>query len=177
MSCINSRRCIGIVQCPSQRCVKHEHASGRSVSALFHDTRRTVTQVDSRFWQTMYTLLLRPGSLTPEYLAERRACYLPPVRVDLVLSELFFAFGSGGPRGRFETGATVPNAHSSAVVASRLQNSRSWPLHTCYFSASRCARRSSSVPSSHDSMSAASVTHRPWRTRHSTRGALAVREC
>jgi hypothetical protein len=99
MSCINSMRCIGIVHCPSQRCVKHEHASGRSVSALFHDTRRTVTQVDSRFWQTMYTLLLQPGRLRQQYLAERRACYLPPVRVYLVLSVLFFAFGSGGPCG------------------------------------------------------------------------------
>src|SRR5450631_2406207 len=102
MSCINSMRCIGIVQCPSQRCVKHGHASARSVSALFHDAWHTVTQVDSRFWQTMYTLLLRPGRLTHKYLAERRACYLPPVRVYLVLSVLFFAFGSGGPRGKFE---------------------------------------------------------------------------
>jgi hypothetical protein len=132
MSCINSMRCIGIVQCPSQRCVKHGHASARSVSALFHDTRHTVTQVDSRFWQTMYTLLLllQPGRLTQEYLAERRACYLPPVRVYLVLSVLFFAFGSAGPCGKYETGATVRYAHPSAIVGSRLQNSRPWPLHT-----------------------------------------------
>ena len=45
----------------------------------------------------MFILLCKPGLLTKEYFAERRARYLPPVRVYLVLSVLFFAFGLATP--------------------------------------------------------------------------------
>jgi hypothetical protein len=78
-------------------CGQHAHESARSVSALFHDAWHIATHVDDRFWQTLYTLLLRPGILTREYFAERRARYLPPVRLYLVLSVLFFAFAAVSP--------------------------------------------------------------------------------
>ena len=68
------------------------------MSALFHDAWHIATHVDGRFWQTLYILLLRPGRLTVEYFAEHRARYLPPVRVYLVLSVLFFAFGVFSPQ-------------------------------------------------------------------------------
>jgi hypothetical protein len=78
-------------------CGQHAHDSARSISALFHDAWHIATHVDSRFWQTLYILLLKPGKLTKEYFAEKRARYLPPVRVYLVLSVLFFAFGLATP--------------------------------------------------------------------------------
>jgi hypothetical protein len=78
-------------------CGQHGHESARSVSALLHDAWHIATHVDDRFWQTPYTLLLRPGVLTKEYCAERRARYLPPVRLYLVLSVLFFAFAAVSP--------------------------------------------------------------------------------
>ena len=78
-------------------CGQHAHESARSISALFHDAWHIATHVDSRFWQTLYILLLKPGKLTKEYFAEKRARYLPPVRVYLVLSVLFFAFGLATP--------------------------------------------------------------------------------
>jgi hypothetical protein len=78
-------------------CGQHSHESARSVAALFHDAWHIATHVDDRFWQTLYALLLRPGVLTREYFAERRARYLPPVRLYLVLSVLFFAFGAFSP--------------------------------------------------------------------------------
>jgi hypothetical protein len=79
-------------------CGQHAHESARSISALFHDAWHIATHVDDRFWQTVFTLLLRPGRLTKEYFAEHRARYLPPVRVYLVLSVLFFAFGAIAPQ-------------------------------------------------------------------------------
>jgi Protein of unknown function (DUF3667) len=79
-------------------CGQHAHESARSISALFHDAWHIATHVDDRFWQTLFTLLLRPGRLTQEYFAEHRARYLPPVRVYLVLSVLFFAFGAIAPQ-------------------------------------------------------------------------------
>ena len=79
-------------------CGQHRHESARSVSALFEDAWHVATHVDGRFWQTLYILLFKPGKLTKEYFAERRARYLPPVRLYLVLSVLFFAFGFVTPK-------------------------------------------------------------------------------
>ncbi len=72
------------------KCGQHAHESARSISALFHDAWHIATHVDSRFWQTLYILLLKPGKLTKEYFAEKRARYLPPVRVYLVLERAVF---------------------------------------------------------------------------------------
>jgi hypothetical protein len=78
-------------------CGQHAHESARSISVLYHDAWHLVTHIDGRFWQSLYILLLKPGKLTKEYFAERRARYLPPVRLYLVLSVLFFAFGLATP--------------------------------------------------------------------------------
>jgi hypothetical protein len=78
-------------------CGQHAHESARSISALTHDAWHLATHIDGRFWQSLYILLLKPGKLTKEYFAERRARYLPPVRLYLVLSVLFFAFGLATP--------------------------------------------------------------------------------
>jgi hypothetical protein len=103
------------------QCGQHAHESSRSVGALFHDAWHAVSHVDGRFWQTLAALLLRPGHLTREYFAERRARYLPPVRLYLVLSVLFFAFSAMGPHVN-ERGAgapTTPPADSGASPSVR----------------------------------------------------------
>jgi hypothetical protein len=45
-------------------------------------------------WRTLWALLAKPGHLTREFLAGRRARYLPPVRLYLVLSVAFFLVAS-----------------------------------------------------------------------------------
>jgi hypothetical protein len=87
-------------------CGQHSHESARGLGILFHDAWHLITHIDGRFWRTMQTLLLRPGHLTQEYFAERRARYLPPVRLYLVLSVLFFALGAMGP-GRAHDGSAA----------------------------------------------------------------------
>ncbi|MGH8288004.1 MAG: DUF3667 domain-containing protein [Steroidobacteraceae bacterium] len=49
-----------------------------------------LTHADSRLWQTLIALLFRPGFLTREFLEGHRARYLPPVRLYLVVSVIFF---------------------------------------------------------------------------------------
>src|SRR3977135_3735924 len=49
-----------------------------------------LTHADSRLWRTLAALLFKPGYLTREFLAGRRARYLPPVRLYLGLSVVFF---------------------------------------------------------------------------------------
>ena len=53
-----------------------------------------LTHADSRLWRTLAALLFRPGFLTAQFLAGRRASYLPPVRLYLVLSVVFFIWVS-----------------------------------------------------------------------------------
>ncbi len=67
------------------------------VHSLWHFTRvatEDLTHADSRLWRTLTALLFKPGRLTREFLAGRRARYLPPVRLYLVLSVLFFLIAS-----------------------------------------------------------------------------------
>jgi len=67
------------------------------VHSLWHFTKvaaEDLTHADSRLWRTLGALLGRPGYLTREFLAGRRARYLPPVRLYLVLSVLFFLWAS-----------------------------------------------------------------------------------
>ncbi|HET7757094.1 MAG TPA: DUF3667 domain-containing protein [Steroidobacteraceae bacterium] len=63
------------------------------IHSLWHFLRAAaedLTHADSRLWRTLVALLLQPGFLTREFLAGRRARYLPPVRLYLVLSVAFF---------------------------------------------------------------------------------------
>lgn len=69
-----------------------EHA----VHSLWHfmlEVTEDLTHADSRLWRTMLALLLKPGFLTSEFLAGRRVSYLPPLRLYLVLSVLYFLVG------------------------------------------------------------------------------------
>ncbi|HUQ11564.1 MAG TPA: DUF3667 domain-containing protein [Steroidobacteraceae bacterium] len=58
------------------------HFAGEAFESLSH--------ADSRLWRTLWYLLARPGFLTREFFAGRRVAYLPPFRLYLVISVLFF---------------------------------------------------------------------------------------
>jgi hypothetical protein len=63
------------------------------IHTVWHFTREAtenLTHADSRFWRTLWALVAKPGFLTREFFAGRRARYLPPVRLYLVISILFF---------------------------------------------------------------------------------------
>lgn len=55
-------------------------------------------ELDSRLWRTLVPLLIRPGLLTKDYLEGRRARYMPPFRMYLVLSVIFFVVAFFNPR-------------------------------------------------------------------------------
>src|SRR5262249_28834528 len=67
------------------------------VHTLWHFTHvaaEDLTHADSRLWRTLGALVLRPGFLTAEFLAGRRARYLPPLRLYLVVSLAFFVLAA-----------------------------------------------------------------------------------
>jgi len=80
-----------------------QRAVGRFISIwqLLSDAFGDLLELDSRLWRTMIPLLNRPGLLTKDYLQGRRARYMPPFRMYLVLSLLFFVVAFFNPRDDF----------------------------------------------------------------------------
>jgi len=65
-----------------------------STSELVHEALEGITHSDSRLWRTLKLLWFKPGKLTQEFVAGRRAAYLPPFRLYLVMSVVFFLIAS-----------------------------------------------------------------------------------
>jgi quinol monooxygenase YgiN len=57
---------------------------------LTRDVLGDLVDMDSRLWRSLLPLMFRPGLLTRDYLLGRRARYMPPFRMYLILSLLFF---------------------------------------------------------------------------------------
>jgi hypothetical protein len=72
-----------------QRHEPHVHTIAHFASEAFE----SITHADSRLWRTLGYLLTRPGLLTREFFAGKRARYLPPFRLYIVISVVFFLVG------------------------------------------------------------------------------------
>lgn len=57
---------------------------------LLKDAGDLLASFDSRIWRTLGLLLFRPGRLTLDYLRGRRARYVPPARLFIASSIVFF---------------------------------------------------------------------------------------
>ena len=86
---LTGRYCAACGQKHDPHIHKLRHFLGEAFEGLTH--------ADSRLWRTLRLLVTRPGALTFEYFAGRRASYLPPVRFYLVISLLFFLLAEGLP--------------------------------------------------------------------------------
>jgi hypothetical protein len=94
---------------------RHEH----SVHSVWHFTREAtedLTHADSRLWSTLAALLYKPGFLTREFLAGRRVRYLPPLRLYLVLSVLFFVLVTSSHHAVAVVVGKDPQGHASVTA-------------------------------------------------------------
>ena len=69
-----------------QRHEPHIHTVAHFAGEAFE----SISHADSRLWRTLWYLLARPGFLTREFFDGKRVRYLPPFRLYLVISVLFF---------------------------------------------------------------------------------------
>jgi len=92
-------------------CGQAGHVHIMTIADVTHDVVHSALHLDSRVWRTLRSLVLRPGELTNEFIAGKRARYLPPFRLYLVISIAFFAISSLLPDAGFlhvtEEGETV----------------------------------------------------------------------
>jgi hypothetical protein len=77
-----------------------QRGSSRLISLweLLREAFGDLFELDSRLWRTLVPLVVKPGRLTHDYLQGRRVRYMPPFRMYLVLSLLFFLVAFFDPR-------------------------------------------------------------------------------
>ena len=71
-------------------CGQEDHSLAVPLYRLILDFLSDQFQFDSRIGRTLGLLLFRPGHLTRNYLAGRRQRYIPPIRLYLFFSIIFF---------------------------------------------------------------------------------------
>jgi len=92
--CRNCHEKLGGEYCP--RCGQREGRADMRFLDLAGELTGDLLDFDSRLWRTLIYLLFRPGMLTAEFIAGRRARYLPPLRLYLVISFIMFLVMSLG---------------------------------------------------------------------------------
>jgi hypothetical protein len=105
---------------------------------LIHEAMEGLTHADSRLWRTLVTLWFKPGKLTNEFIAGRRAAYVPPFRLYLILSVIFFLLASiHGPSKNFvtvDTSDSPKDKHTQCQdlgAAVPMEGLRSRIVHAC----------------------------------------------
>lgn len=86
--CLNCGSDISSKFC--QECGQRNKDYHLTLTNLFGDFLEELLDVDSRVLKSLKLLFTKPGFLTTEYVKGRRISYLPPVRIYLVASVLFF---------------------------------------------------------------------------------------
>lgn len=75
-------------------CGQRADTAAHSLGHFLWEAIEALTHADSRVWCTLQPLLRRPGFLTREFFAGRRARYVQPLRLYLILSVVFFLLSS-----------------------------------------------------------------------------------
>lgn len=81
------------------RCGQHDFEFHRSFGHVFLEALENFFHFDAKFFRNIITLLFRPGRLSADFNAGKRASQMPPFRLYLFVSVLFFlvAFLGSGP--------------------------------------------------------------------------------
>ena len=104
-------------------CGQRVDSEAHSLGHFVGEATEVLTHADSRLWRTIWPLLLRPGFLTREYFSGRRARYLQPFRLYLIMSVLFFVLaamlgcsGGSGSSGAAQLAAPIGPKDCSDVT-------------------------------------------------------------
>lgn len=87
-TCLNCNHVVAGRFCPN--CGQENTESRKTFHHLFIHFFEDLTHYENAFWKTIKNLLLRPASLTKEYLSGKRLSYLAPVRLYIFISFVTF---------------------------------------------------------------------------------------
>lgn len=104
------------------QCGQHDFDVSRSFHHVFLEALENFFHFDAKFFRNVVALLFQPGALSADYNAGKRASQMPPFRLYLFISVLFFFSGflSGRPMIRL---AESPLRHDNAVSATAVPKS------------------------------------------------------
>jgi Protein of unknown function (DUF3667) len=97
-----------------------------SMRELLHDALEEFAHWDGKIWETVSRLVVRPGALTCDTLEGRRARYIPPLRLYLTCSVIYFLLAAAVP-GRtatiqFSVGGSDTQNVSGVVVRTQMSD-------------------------------------------------------
>jgi len=95
-----------------------------SLWELITDAFGDLFEIDSRLWKTLVPLMFRPGQLTRDYLAGKRARFMPPFRTYLVLSLLFFLVAFFDPVGNLDLDPQSEEEKSEQLAEAQQQRQK-----------------------------------------------------
>ena len=90
--CLNCGAEVAGLHC--QNCGQAFDVHVLSMHEVAGDVTHSLLHLDSRVWKTLRLLISKPGELTREFIAGRHQSYLPPFRLYLGISILFFALSA-----------------------------------------------------------------------------------
>ncbi len=111
VTCLDCGATVTGAHCP--QCGQAAATHVLSMKEVMGDVTHSILHLDSRVWRTLRLLVRQPGELTREFIAGRHQRYLPPFRLYLAISILFFALSALLP----DQDAVTTNARSGVVVA------------------------------------------------------------
>jgi len=76
--------------CPN--CGQENHSHHAPFKHIIIELIESLTHFDTKFFATVKALFLKPGLLTKDYIEDKRARYVPPVRLYIFISFVFFFF-------------------------------------------------------------------------------------
>lgn len=96
-TCLNCNHVVAERFCPN--CGQENSDTRKTFHHLFIHFFEDLTHYENAFWKTIKNLLIRPASLTKEYLSGKRLSYLAPVRLYIFISFVTFFVISVFPDG------------------------------------------------------------------------------
>jgi Protein of unknown function (DUF3667)/Domain of unknown function (DUF4286) len=100
------------------QCGQAADAHVLSMKEVMGDVTHSLLHLDSRAWRTLRLLVRRPGELTREFIAGRHQLYIPPFRLYLAISILYFALSALLPEsGLLDVDAPVVFDDESEIVS------------------------------------------------------------
>jgi hypothetical protein len=126
-TCANCNALLAGRYCSS--CGQRADSEAHSLGHFLGEAAELLTHADSRVWGTLWPLLARPGFLTREYFAGRRARYLQPFRLYLITSVLFFVLSALLGGGQASSGDTRAADRIGAQDCANLSTDLRWGSH------------------------------------------------
>lgn len=103
-NCPNCGAPLGGAFCAS--CGQKQAPLNPTFHDVLHDLVHEFTHVDGKIVQSVRRLLINPGFLSREYFAGRRASYVSPLRLYVLLSLVYFAAATLNPVGQVRVHTT-----------------------------------------------------------------------